>query len=548
MLVRRAGLIRWISAAAILIALVLLIRTLPTERVLGPVQEWVDSLGVWGPLALGAIYVVAALLLIPAWILTVAAGAIYGLILGTVIVSLASTTAVAVAFLVARYLAREKVRRRVEESPKLAAVDEAIGQQGWKIVALLRLSPAVPFNLQNYLYGVTAIRFWPCVLTSWIAMLPGTFLYVYLGSIGKTAAAGGETSVAQWIIRGIGLAATVAVTFYLAWLARNAIHKQTHIEEAEQPPQEPGDHSRQAGAVATGESDRPPAWPWPTLANAAAALLLLASAAWATARQDAVQRTVERFLGVPPKVAAVEAYQPRPGGPTFDHSTLSGLLEKHVDSAGWVDYQGLQNHTAELQQYLDRLADAPFEQLGRDEKLALLINAYNAFTLQLILEHYPLESIRDIPQQKRWEAERWQVGRHTWSLNQIEHEQIRPKFREPRIHFALVCAAVGCPPLRTEAYTGKRLEEQLTDQADYVHSHPRWFRFDPEREVVQLTKLYDWYRGDFTQQTASVLDYAARFSPELREALEAGRRPDIQWLKYDWRLNSQQNRPAGADS
>lgn len=102
----------------------------------------------------------------------------------------------------------------------------------------------------------------------------------------------------------------------------------------------------------------------------------------------------------------------------------------------------------------------------------MLINAY---TIQLILDHYPLASIQDIPGDQRWDAVRWRVGPHTWSLNQIDHEQIRPKCAEPRIHFALVCAAVGCPPLRNEAYTAARLEEQLAGQSAYVHSHPRWF-------------------------------------------------------------------------
>jgi hypothetical protein len=96
--------------------------------------------------------------------------------------------------------------------------------------------------------------------------------------------------------------------------------------------------------------------------------------------------------------------------------------------------------------------------MGRNEKLALLINAYNAFTLKLIVERLPVQSILDIPAAERWDAVRWKVGGQVWSLKQIEHEQIRPKFTEPRVHFALVCAAVGCPPLRNEAYDASRLD------------------------------------------------------------------------------------------
>lgn len=287
--------IRTISGLLAIIAIVVLIRTLPIERLLQPIQTWVESLGVWGPVALGGIYVVAALLLIPGSILTLAAGALYGLALGTVIASLASTTAAAIAFLIARYLAREKVRRKVEQSPKLEAVDQAIGEQGWKIVAMLRLSPAVPFNLQNYLYGVTAIRFWPCVLVSWVSMLPGTFLYVYLGAIGKTAAVGRETTAAQWTVRIVGLVATVAVTAYLTWLARNAMAERTDIAEAEADGGK-GHESRERAAGSRKSAEAGEA-SGKTAAFVAATIVLMALATWATLRGDAVRAFLEQWIG-----------------------------------------------------------------------------------------------------------------------------------------------------------------------------------------------------------------------------------------------------------
>ena len=131
-------------------------------------------------------------------------------------------------------------------------------------------------------------------------------------------------------------------------------------------------------------------------------------------------------------------------------------MKKHVREGGWVDDESLRAEQADLKRYIEAIGAAPFEKLGRDQKLALLLNAYNAFTLELVLEHYPLDSIKDIPSDRRWSDERWKVGGHTWSLEQIEHEQIRPKFVEPRVHFALVCAAIGCPPLRSEAYAADR--------------------------------------------------------------------------------------------
>jgi uncharacterized membrane protein YdjX (TVP38/TMEM64 family) len=138
-------------------------------------------------------------------------------------VSAAATTAAALAFLIARHLARGAVEARAKKDKRFTAIDKAIGERGWKIVALLRLSPAVPFSLSNYFYGLTAIRFWPYVLTSWLAMLPGSVLYVYLGAAGKAAAQGGGRSAAENAYLAVGLAATVAVTLYLTKVARSAL-------------------------------------------------------------------------------------------------------------------------------------------------------------------------------------------------------------------------------------------------------------------------------------------------------------------------------------
>lgn len=336
---RRTTLIRGVSAAIILVAAVLLMRTLPTERLLELAENRIDSLGAWGPLALGVIYVVAVLLFIPGSILTLVAGAVYGLMLGTVIVSLASTTAAALAFLIARYVARDKVRRRIEQSPKLAAVDEAIGEQGWKIVALLRLSPGVPFSLQNYFYGVTAIRFWPCVVASWVAMLPGTFLYVYLGTLGKTAAAGDETSAAEWAARGVGLVAIVAVTVYLAKLARHAMATRTGGTA--------GENAKAASAERADHRAEESAWPWATLLIAALALVALGLALWATVRRDVVQSSADACRPRDPLVAAVEAHSPRRDGRALDHSSHGALLQRHVDGVGWIDYRSLSEDAVE---------------------------------------------------------------------------------------------------------------------------------------------------------------------------------------------------------
>lgn len=293
----RAGVIKWFSAGLIVLALLVLMRTLPLERVTEAFKAWIDGLGMWGPVVLGLCYVAATLLFLPGWVLTIAAGALYGLITGTIVVSIGSTTGAALAFLIARYLARERVSRQIARYPKFAAVDRAIGEQGWKIVALLRLSPAVPFNLQNYLYGLTAIRFWPCVLTSWLAMLPGTFLYVYIGSVGGAAvkaAAEGKSPAGwgEWTARIVGLVATVAVTVYVTRIAHRAMRKTTAIEAtdnaAAHQENSPADKSvppqrRAAGALLT----------------LMVAVLILTAAVWAYLQQETVRTYLEQLLSTP---------------------------------------------------------------------------------------------------------------------------------------------------------------------------------------------------------------------------------------------------------
>lgn len=533
---RYAGAVKLVSVAAIALSLFLIARKLPVAEMVEALSGRVQGLGVWGPVVYGLIYVLAVVALVPASALTIAAGAIFGLWVGTITVSLASTTGAALALLIARYLARDAVAHRVSRYPKFEAIDRAIGEEGWKIVAMLRLSPAVPFNLQNYLYGLTKVRFWPCVLTSWVAMLPGTLMYVYLGVAGRAgleAASGGRARTpAEWALIVVGLMATIAVTVYVTRLARRAMREHAGIAANGEESQRPVEQDRTAPLTG---------WPWGTTITTILALVAVAGAVYIQMWPEALHGLLVR-LGGPPRVTLKEAYAEKPNGPRFDHRPFDELLKAHVAPGGWVDYRGLARDSEKLDAYLARLAEAPFDELGRDEKLALLLNAYNAFSLRLILDYYPIDSIRSIPEDRRWDAVRWKVGPHTWSLNQIEHEQVRPKFRDSRVHFALVCAAIGCPPLRSEAYTAERLDEQLGDQARYVHSHDRWFRLAADGRDVWLTPLYRWYRGDFEQVAGSVLGFASRYAPRLKAVLDSGTMPTIHWLDYDWSLNSQDNR------
>lgn len=252
---------------------------------------------------------------------------------------------------------------------------------------------------------------------------------------------------------------------------------------------------------------------------------------------------VVRLFG-PPTVSMSEVYEADENGPSFDHSLFDSILKSHVNDNGGVDYESLGESPEPLRNYVASLAQAPFAELGRDEKLALLINAYNAFTLDLIVEWMDqgITSIRDIPADKRWTDARWNIGGNIWSLSEIENEQMRPNFREPNIHWALVCAAVGCPPLRPEAYVAERIAGQLDDQAHIVHTNDsRWLGLDTEAGKVHLTALYNWYGGDFEQVSGSVLEHVAKYAPSVAAEIEAGRSPDTVWLDYDWTLNNQEN-------
>jgi uncharacterized membrane protein YdjX (TVP38/TMEM64 family) len=189
--------------------------------------EWVRDQGVWGPMVLAAAYIPATVLLIPGSLLTLGAGFAFGVVRGTIAVSVGSSLGAATAFLVSRFLARSWVEERLTRNPKFQAIDRAVADQAFKIVLLTRLSPAIPFTLLNYLFGLTQVRFLDYLLASWIGMLPGTVMYAYLGSAMKTAAdlAAGrvEGGLGPKILFLVGLGATFLGTLYVTRLARRAI-------------------------------------------------------------------------------------------------------------------------------------------------------------------------------------------------------------------------------------------------------------------------------------------------------------------------------------
>jgi uncharacterized membrane protein YdjX (TVP38/TMEM64 family) len=229
---RVATIVKLALAVAAAVSLILFGREVGSE-VLPRFEAWVQGLGPWAPLAFILGYAVAAVAFIPGSALTLAAGVIFGFVRGTMYAFTGAFLGSAAAFLVARYGARRWVEKKLASQPKFSAIDRAVGAEGGKIVALLRLAPVFPFNLLNYALGLTSVRLGPYLLASF-AMLPGTALYVYLGKVGKDAAAGGK-SPAQWVLLAVGLVALVAVTTLITRMARKALGAAVSEENASAP-------------------------------------------------------------------------------------------------------------------------------------------------------------------------------------------------------------------------------------------------------------------------------------------------------------------------
>lgn len=245
----------------------------------------------------------------------------------------------------------------------------------------------------------------------------------------------------------------------------------------------------------------------------------------------------------------------------FDHQQWDDLLGAHVSEhrdgvASAVDYDGMASDQAALDDYLARLSavdNATFKGFSDAEKLAFLINAYNAFTVKLILKQDSRpDSIRDIGSifSGPWSQRFFTLLGEERTLDELEHQMIRgnPALMDPRIHFAVNCASIGCPALRPEAYTGERLDAQLADSTRRFLSDRRRNRYDAEAGVLRVSSIFDWYQEDFEDSAGSLGDYLLQYADALalpagaRRDLEAGDLP-IRFLDYDWSLNTASNNP-----
>jgi uncharacterized membrane protein YdjX (TVP38/TMEM64 family) len=197
------------------------------QQLLRQALQWIESLGYVGGLAFIGIYIISTVAFLPGSVLTLGAGVVFGVFFGAIYVFIGATLGAIAAFLVGRYVARDWIGKKIADNQKFAAIDLAVAHEGFKIVLLTRLSPIFPFNLLNYAFGVTGVSLKDYTLAS-VGMLPGTIMYVYIGSLaGDIARIGSESSPSdptiQWVIRIVGFIATIAVTIYVTRLARNAL-------------------------------------------------------------------------------------------------------------------------------------------------------------------------------------------------------------------------------------------------------------------------------------------------------------------------------------
>ena len=210
----------------------------------------------------------------------------------------------------------------------------------------------------------------------------------------------------------------------------------------------------------------------------------------------------------------------------FDHSTWDAVLNKNVSSTGDVNYKAIKSNPTKLNSYLEQLTNAkPNKTWSKEEILAFYINAYNAFTVKLIIDNYPTKSIKDI--KKPWDQKFITIDGKQLSLNNIEHDILR-KLDEPRIHFAINCASISCPKLLNKAFTANDLDNQLERVTKaFINSSENTIT----EKKIEISKLFTWFKGDFTTN-GTIVDYFNKYSD-----ITIHKKAKIKFKDYNWNLN-----------
>jgi uncharacterized membrane protein YdjX (TVP38/TMEM64 family) len=217
---------KWLLYLSVVVALIVAVKLFHVQDLLKQALDWIGQLGPWAALIFILLYIVATVGFIPGSVLTLGAGALFGVAWGSVYVSIGSTLGATCGFLVGRYFARDAIAQKISGNATFAAIDKAVADEGWKIVFLTRLSPVFPFTLLNYAFGLTQVKLRHYVLASWIGMMPGTVMYVYLGSLANASVGRHTRTTGEWILYGVGLLATILVTIFVTRIARKALAKK----------------------------------------------------------------------------------------------------------------------------------------------------------------------------------------------------------------------------------------------------------------------------------------------------------------------------------
>jgi hypothetical protein len=252
---------------------------------------------------------------------------------------------------------------------------------------------------------------------------------------------------------------------------------------------------------------------------------------------------IKNTINVVVSFVIIVAFFPSFAAADFDHSKFAQALNTYVDDKGLVDYNGIAKDQA-FKSYIKSLQSADAASMSRDEQLAFWINAYNAITIDKVIMFKPKKSVRETFIPGVWTGTKFFTTReHTVAGNRlsqddIEHEILRKQFKDPRIHFAIICASSGCPPLPRFAYTGENVQAKLeAETRAYINSR-RGTRIDKANNTLYLSKLFDWFAGDFESKSGSVLEF---IKPYLEEETSSflKKSPSIAYLDYDWSLNAQ---------
>lgn len=426
-------------------------------------------------------YIVVTTIGLPALPLTLAGGAIFGLAAGIALTWIGATLGATGAYLLARSLGGDALRRLLGD--RAGTLDRMLGDGAFLTMLRLRLIPVVPFNALNFGAGLAGVRLSSYVVATAIGILPGTAVYTYFADALLAGTEGArETAFTRVAIAGLMLLALS----YAPALAKRA------------------------GWIS----------------------MLMLSLASAT-----VPRVLPAQVTGPP-ISATDAAT----ASTVDHAAWNAMLSRYVTD-GLVDYDAFQRDPR-FAAYLGQLGRVSIASLARNEQLAYWINVYNAYTIQLLNSRKQRSSIRDINKvlgvtlKSPWAEPIVKADRRTLTLDDVEHEIIRKQFKDPRIHVALVCAALGCPPLRNEAFTAERLDAQLDDQARRFLAQRAKNRVDLNNGTVYGSPIFTWYREDFGGTLEGVGAFWAKYLPPGPEQVLV-RSGKFRWVDtdYDWRIN-----------